>query len=79
MPLPDSSHAARKRPRSSRTSDVTQSVRVRKREQLLTEVAMRASIVDEEMRQQRAREVGVGASSSMSTTNGALTVDDSTT
>uniref|UniRef100_M1DIP9 Integrase core domain containing protein n=1 Tax=Solanum tuberosum TaxID=4113 RepID=M1DIP9_SOLTU len=43
------------------------------------EVARKASIVDEETRQQRAREIGVGTSNSVSTTDGAVRVDISTT
>lgn len=43
-----------------------------------TEVARRSSIVDEELRQQRAREVGVGPSRGVSTIDDASRVDDST-
>uniref|UniRef100_M1DWA6 Uncharacterized protein n=1 Tax=Solanum tuberosum TaxID=4113 RepID=M1DWA6_SOLTU len=42
-------------------------------------VARRASIVDEEMRQHRSNEIGVGPSSGMSTSDGAIRVDESTT
>uniref|UniRef100_M1DBP6 Integrase core domain containing protein n=1 Tax=Solanum tuberosum TaxID=4113 RepID=M1DBP6_SOLTU len=53
--------------------------RVRKRERQQIEVSRRASIVYEEMRQQRAREIGMGPSSGVSTTDGAVRVDESTT
>ena len=43
------------------------------------EEATRASLPDEEMRQQRAREIGVGPSSGVSTTEGVLRFDDVST
>uniref|UniRef100_M1AA20 Transposase n=1 Tax=Solanum tuberosum TaxID=4113 RepID=M1AA20_SOLTU len=43
-----------------------------------TKAARRASIIDEELRQQRIREIGVGASSSVSTTDGVVRVDVNT-
>uniref|UniRef100_M1DJ61 Integrase core domain containing protein n=1 Tax=Solanum tuberosum TaxID=4113 RepID=M1DJ61_SOLTU len=79
MPLPNSSHADRKRPHSGHSSDDTEDERLRKRERQQTEVAGRASIVDEEMRQQRAMEISIGPSSGMSTTGGAIRVAESTT
>uniref|UniRef100_M1E0X8 Integrase core domain containing protein n=1 Tax=Solanum tuberosum TaxID=4113 RepID=M1E0X8_SOLTU len=79
MPPPSSSHRAGKSPRSSRDSEDTLAERARKRERQQFEEARKAFIVDEETRQQRAREVGVGASSSVSTTDGAVRVVDITT
>uniref|UniRef100_M1DI66 Integrase core domain containing protein n=1 Tax=Solanum tuberosum TaxID=4113 RepID=M1DI66_SOLTU len=76
---PDSSHAIGKRPRSGRTSDDTEAEGVRNRERQQTEVAWRASIVDEEIRQQRDREIGLGPCSGVSTTDGEVRVDESTT
>uniref|UniRef100_M1DNM1 Integrase core domain containing protein n=1 Tax=Solanum tuberosum TaxID=4113 RepID=M1DNM1_SOLTU len=62
-----------------RASDDTEVGRVSKREHQETEVARRASIIDERLWQQRDREVGVGASSRLSTTDGAVRVGVSTT
>uniref|UniRef100_M1DYK1 Integrase core domain containing protein n=1 Tax=Solanum tuberosum TaxID=4113 RepID=M1DYK1_SOLTU len=76
---PASSHHAGKCPRYSRASDDTEARRVGKKERQQTEAAQKASIVDEELHQQQAREIGVGASSSMSTTDGVVRVDMSTT
>ncbi|KAK4729550.1 hypothetical protein R3W88_022538 [Solanum pinnatisectum] len=75
----NSSYAIRKCPCSGRTSNDIEVERLRMRERLQTKVAWRASIVDEELRQQQAREIGVGPSSSVSTTEGAEKVDVSTT
>uniref|UniRef100_M1DXG6 Integrase core domain containing protein n=1 Tax=Solanum tuberosum TaxID=4113 RepID=M1DXG6_SOLTU len=47
MPPPDSTRATRKRPHSGRASDDTEAERLRKKELQQTEVARRASIVDE--------------------------------
>ncbi|KAK4707335.1 hypothetical protein R3W88_033109 [Solanum pinnatisectum] len=66
-------------PRSGHTSDDIEAQRLRKRECQQTKVAWRASIVDEELRQQQAREIGVGPSSTVSTTEGAKKVDVSST
>uniref|UniRef100_M1D9N3 Integrase core domain containing protein n=1 Tax=Solanum tuberosum TaxID=4113 RepID=M1D9N3_SOLTU len=79
MPPPASSRNAGKLPHSSRAYDDTEVGRVSKRERQETEAAQRASIIDEELWQQRIREVGVGASSSVSTTDGAVRINVSTT
>uniref|UniRef100_M1DVY5 Integrase core domain containing protein n=1 Tax=Solanum tuberosum TaxID=4113 RepID=M1DVY5_SOLTU len=79
MQPPDSSRTVGKRPYSSHTSDGSEAGRGRKRELQETEAARRASIVDEELRQQRARRIGVGASSSVMTIDGAVRVNVSTT
>uniref|UniRef100_M1DK06 Integrase core domain containing protein n=1 Tax=Solanum tuberosum TaxID=4113 RepID=M1DK06_SOLTU len=71
---PDSSCATGKRPRSGRTCAIVEAERARKRERQSYEVARRASIVDEEMRQQRAWEIGTGQSSGVRTTDGAVRV-----
>uniref|UniRef100_M1DN10 Integrase core domain containing protein n=1 Tax=Solanum tuberosum TaxID=4113 RepID=M1DN10_SOLTU len=76
MQPPDSSHTARNRPHSSRTSDDTEAGISSRRERQHTEAAWRSSIVDKE---QRAMDIGVGASSIVSTTEGAVQVDISTT
>ncbi|KAK4737437.1 hypothetical protein R3W88_001134 [Solanum pinnatisectum] len=76
---PDSSPIAGKRPCSGCTSDDVKAPRLRKRERQQTKVAQRASIIDEELRHQRANEVGVGTSARVSTTDGAKRVDVSTT
>uniref|UniRef100_M1DH42 Integrase core domain containing protein n=1 Tax=Solanum tuberosum TaxID=4113 RepID=M1DH42_SOLTU len=79
IPSPVSFCHARNNPRSSQTFDGTEAGKSRKREHQELEAARRASIIDEELRHQRAREIGVGAFSSMSTTDGAARVDVSTT
>uniref|UniRef100_M1DIY3 Integrase core domain containing protein n=1 Tax=Solanum tuberosum TaxID=4113 RepID=M1DIY3_SOLTU len=79
MPPPDSSRAAGKRSRSDRTSNDAEAHRLRKKERQQIEEARRASIVDEELRQQLTREVGVGPSARVSTTEGAERVDERTT
>uniref|UniRef100_M1DG93 Uncharacterized protein n=1 Tax=Solanum tuberosum TaxID=4113 RepID=M1DG93_SOLTU len=73
-------------------SDTTEDARAKKRELQQNEQARKASILDEESRQQRVREGALGASSSISTTeamtamrddvsttDGAVRVIDSTT
>ncbi|KAK4723873.1 hypothetical protein R3W88_026652 [Solanum pinnatisectum] len=79
MPLFTSSHHTGKRPHSSRTSNDIKAGRARKRKCQELEAAGRVSIVDEEMHQQWVMEVGVGTSSSVGTTDGAMRVDVSTT
>uniref|UniRef100_M1DH46 Integrase core domain containing protein n=1 Tax=Solanum tuberosum TaxID=4113 RepID=M1DH46_SOLTU len=89
MSPPDSSRTARKRSRSNHTSDDTEEIgwnevkkddaeRATYRSDLRTigPVTLR---VNEELRLQRAREIGVGASSNVTTTDGAVRVDVSTT
>uniref|UniRef100_M1DK53 Integrase core domain containing protein n=1 Tax=Solanum tuberosum TaxID=4113 RepID=M1DK53_SOLTU len=78
VPPSDSSRDTGKRPRSDRASDDDEAHKIRKKERQQTEVAQWASIVDKEHRQQRAQDVGIGPSSGVSTTDGALRVDDST-
>uniref|UniRef100_M1DFF5 Integrase core domain containing protein n=1 Tax=Solanum tuberosum TaxID=4113 RepID=M1DFF5_SOLTU len=56
-----------KRHHSSHISDTTEDARARKRERQQNEKARRASIVDKELHQQRARESIIGASSSRPT------------
>uniref|UniRef100_M1DIZ9 Integrase core domain containing protein n=1 Tax=Solanum tuberosum TaxID=4113 RepID=M1DIZ9_SOLTU len=79
MTPPTSSRHAGKLPRSSRAFDNTEVGRSSKRESQETKAARRASIIDEELRQQRIIVIGVGASSTVSTTNGAVRVQVSTT
>uniref|UniRef100_M1DL60 Integrase core domain containing protein n=1 Tax=Solanum tuberosum TaxID=4113 RepID=M1DL60_SOLTU len=79
VPPYDYTCAAGKHPLSGCTADDDKAQRSRKRERQQTEVARRASIVDEELRQQRVREIGVGSSSGVSPTKGAVRVDMSTT
>uniref|UniRef100_M1DPY4 Integrase core domain containing protein n=1 Tax=Solanum tuberosum TaxID=4113 RepID=M1DPY4_SOLTU len=78
MPPPDSSQAAGKRPRSGRTSDDAEAHILNKKERQQLEETTRASLLKEEIRQQRAREIGVGPSNGVSTTEGAVRVDVST-
>uniref|UniRef100_M1DLY5 Integrase core domain containing protein n=1 Tax=Solanum tuberosum TaxID=4113 RepID=M1DLY5_SOLTU len=79
MPPPDSSRAAGMRYRSDCTFDDVEAQRLRKKErQQLEEVTM-VSLLDEEMRHQRAREIGVGPFGSVSITEGAGIVDGSST
>uniref|UniRef100_M1DCF5 Integrase core domain containing protein n=1 Tax=Solanum tuberosum TaxID=4113 RepID=M1DCF5_SOLTU len=54
MPPPDYSHAARKRHHSDRTSDDAEAQRLRKKERHQLEEATKASLLDEELRHQRA-------------------------
>ncbi|KAK4731498.1 hypothetical protein R3W88_024486 [Solanum pinnatisectum] len=77
--LPVYSCHAGKRPSSSRISDDTEAGRTRKREHQNSQAARMAFIVDQGTCQQRVREVGVGASSSMSTIDGVARVDVHTT
>uniref|UniRef100_M1DEE5 Uncharacterized protein n=1 Tax=Solanum tuberosum TaxID=4113 RepID=M1DEE5_SOLTU len=79
MPPPISSCHAGKRPRSIRASNNNETGRVSKRELQESKAAQRASSIDEELRQQRIRDFGIGAFSSVSTTDGAAKVDVSTT
>lgn len=79
MPPPDSFHNTGKHARSCFTSDDTEAGRASKRECQQTKASRRASIVDEELRQQQARKISVGASSSVSTTDGTVRVDVSIT
>uniref|UniRef100_M1DYI7 Integrase core domain containing protein n=1 Tax=Solanum tuberosum TaxID=4113 RepID=M1DYI7_SOLTU len=80
MPPPDTSCTTGKCHRSSEhTSDTDEAQWVRKRERGDLVAAQRQSIVDEEMRKQRAREIGVGPSGSKSTIEGIPTVDEGTT
>uniref|UniRef100_M1DL50 Integrase core domain containing protein n=1 Tax=Solanum tuberosum TaxID=4113 RepID=M1DL50_SOLTU len=89
---PEPTRARGKRHRSSHVSDTTEDARARKRERQQNEQVRRASIVDEKLRQHRARESIIRASSStptteampimgddVSTTNGAFRVTTSTT
>uniref|UniRef100_M1DTK3 Integrase core domain containing protein n=1 Tax=Solanum tuberosum TaxID=4113 RepID=M1DTK3_SOLTU len=78
IPPPSSSHHAGKLPHSSWASEDNEAKRAHKRECQQVEEARRASIVDEETHQQRAREVVLGSSSSVRTTNGTVRVADST-
>uniref|UniRef100_M1DW35 Integrase core domain containing protein n=1 Tax=Solanum tuberosum TaxID=4113 RepID=M1DW35_SOLTU len=78
VPPPDSSHAVRKSPTFGRISKDAEVQRSRERERQQTEVARRASIVDEEFRQQWGRERNVGPSSGVRNTKGAVRVDVST-
>uniref|UniRef100_M1DMD2 Integrase core domain containing protein n=1 Tax=Solanum tuberosum TaxID=4113 RepID=M1DMD2_SOLTU len=57
-------------------SDTTKDTRAKKRERQQNEQARRASILDEELRQQRVREGTLGASSSIPTTEAMTTVRD---
>uniref|UniRef100_M1DDE5 Integrase core domain containing protein n=1 Tax=Solanum tuberosum TaxID=4113 RepID=M1DDE5_SOLTU len=79
MPPTSSSHHVGKYPHSSRSSEDTEAERDCKRERQKFQEVRRATIVYEEICQQRAREVGVGASSSVSTTDGAVRVVDNNT
>uniref|UniRef100_M1DQ52 Integrase core domain containing protein n=1 Tax=Solanum tuberosum TaxID=4113 RepID=M1DQ52_SOLTU len=80
MPPPDPSRAAGKRHCSSdHTSDTEEVQRAKKRECQQLEAAQRRSIIDEELRQQRAQEIDVGPSGLRSTTNGVSTIDEGAT
>ncbi|KAK4717943.1 hypothetical protein R3W88_016281 [Solanum pinnatisectum] len=70
MPPLVSSRAARKRHHSNHTSDTDEARRLKIKEFQQFEVAQRESILDEDMRQQRAREIDSGPSGLRSTTNG---------
>jgi len=76
LPQPESTRARGKRPRSSRTSVATEDAQIKKHERQQTDHARRASIVDEELRQQRVREVTLRDSSSRPTTEAVATVRD---
>uniref|UniRef100_M1DA83 Integrase core domain containing protein n=1 Tax=Solanum tuberosum TaxID=4113 RepID=M1DA83_SOLTU len=79
MPPPDSSRTTGKCPRSDRTTDTEEARCLKKKECQQFEKAHRASILDEERTQQWAREVDIGPSGSLSTTEGATLVDESAT
>uniref|UniRef100_M1DBZ8 Integrase core domain containing protein n=1 Tax=Solanum tuberosum TaxID=4113 RepID=M1DBZ8_SOLTU len=89
---PEPTHARGKMHRSSQNSDTTEEARTKKRERQRTEQARKASIIDEELRQQNVCERACGASSSVpivevltveshdvSTTDGAVRMIYSTT
>ncbi|KAH0657928.1 hypothetical protein KY289_026676 [Solanum tuberosum] len=71
VPPSNCSRAAGKRPRSVRISDDAEAKRLRKKEHQRLEEARWALLLEEEVRQQRAREIGVGPSASVNTTEGA--------
>uniref|UniRef100_M1DIG3 Integrase core domain containing protein n=1 Tax=Solanum tuberosum TaxID=4113 RepID=M1DIG3_SOLTU len=79
MPPPDSSRAFEKRPHSDHTFDTEEGHRSKKKVRQQIEAAQQQSILDEEMRQQRAREISVGPSGIVSTTEGALTTSEGAT
>uniref|UniRef100_M1DPB8 Integrase core domain containing protein n=1 Tax=Solanum tuberosum TaxID=4113 RepID=M1DPB8_SOLTU len=89
---PDPTRARGKRHCSNQNFDTTEEARVKKRERQWTEQARKASIIDEELHQQKVRESARGASSSVpvvevqtieshdvSTTDGSVRRIDSTT
>jgi len=89
---PKPTHARGKRHRSRHSSEAIEDERAKKREYKQEKQAKKASILDEQLRQERVRESIIGASSSMpvtdvsnivghvvSTTNGAVRMIDSTT
>uniref|UniRef100_M1DY21 Integrase core domain containing protein n=1 Tax=Solanum tuberosum TaxID=4113 RepID=M1DY21_SOLTU len=89
---PESACARGKRHRSSHKTKLTEEEKASKRQRKQEKKAQKASIIDEQLRQQRAREMVVGASSSIpvsevlptvaddvSTTEGAVRPTDSTT
>uniref|UniRef100_M1DCD1 Integrase core domain containing protein n=1 Tax=Solanum tuberosum TaxID=4113 RepID=M1DCD1_SOLTU len=69
---PEPTRTYGKRHRSNHISDTTEDVRARKWERQQNEQSRRASIVDEELRQQRVRESALGASISTPTTEGIM-------
>uniref|UniRef100_M1DJ67 Integrase core domain containing protein n=1 Tax=Solanum tuberosum TaxID=4113 RepID=M1DJ67_SOLTU len=73
---PEPTRARGKRHRSSHVSDTTEDARARKREHQQNEQAIRASILDEDLRQHRARESIIGASSSRPTTEAITAMGD---
>uniref|UniRef100_M1DI86 Integrase core domain containing protein n=1 Tax=Solanum tuberosum TaxID=4113 RepID=M1DI86_SOLTU len=79
IPPPYPSHVAGKRHLSSdHTSYIEEAWRAKKREQQRLEAALRQSIIDEELRQHRAREIDVSPSGSKSTTDGVPSIDEGT-
>ncbi|KAK4713085.1 hypothetical protein R3W88_018992 [Solanum pinnatisectum] len=89
---PKPTHARGKRHRSSHNSDTTKKARAKKQERQQTEQAQKASIIDEELRQQKVLKSALGASSfvpivevptverdDVSTIDGAVRAIDSTT
>uniref|UniRef100_M1DEL4 Integrase core domain containing protein n=1 Tax=Solanum tuberosum TaxID=4113 RepID=M1DEL4_SOLTU len=73
---PEPTRARGKRHHSSHISDTTEDARARKWECQQNEQARRASIINEELRQQRARESIIGASSARPTTEIMTAVGD---
>uniref|UniRef100_M1DX87 Integrase core domain containing protein n=1 Tax=Solanum tuberosum TaxID=4113 RepID=M1DX87_SOLTU len=76
---PKPARARDKRHRSSHKSDLTEEVKSSKRQCRQEKKAPKASIIDEQLRQQRAREVLPTVAIDVSTTDGAVRVADSTT
>uniref|UniRef100_M1DFE3 Integrase core domain containing protein n=1 Tax=Solanum tuberosum TaxID=4113 RepID=M1DFE3_SOLTU len=92
VPQSESTRAREKRHRSRNSSIATEDARAKKREHQQREQARKASLVDEELRQQRVRESTTGVLSSVpvpdvvptvrddvSTTDGAEMIDGSAT
>uniref|UniRef100_M1DGN6 Uncharacterized protein n=1 Tax=Solanum tuberosum TaxID=4113 RepID=M1DGN6_SOLTU len=79
MPPPDSSPAAGKRPHSDHTADTEKAPRLSNKERQQFEEASRASILAEERRQHRDREMNIDPSGCVSTTKGASLFDESGT
>uniref|UniRef100_M1DRZ0 Integrase core domain containing protein n=1 Tax=Solanum tuberosum TaxID=4113 RepID=M1DRZ0_SOLTU len=79
MPPPDSSCVVGKRHCSDHTYDADEARRLKKKERKQFEVAQMDSILNEERRQQRVREVYVGPSGISSTTDDAPIVGEGTT
>lgn len=70
MPLPDSSYPTRKFYNSYNSSDAEETRRLENKECKNIQEAQRASILDEDMRQDRVCEIGVDTSSRLSINEG---------
>ncbi|KAK4713527.1 hypothetical protein R3W88_019434 [Solanum pinnatisectum] len=79
MQPPDSSRATGKCHRSDHTSGVDEARQMKKKARQQLEVTQRKSILNEERRQQQARDLDIGLSSIPSTTDGAPIVGDDVT